>query len=271
MKDALEVKNISVTMEGHQILQDVSFHVKRGEITGLIGPNGAGKTTLLRAVLGLIKFQSGSSFLDGKDLSDLSLKERAKKISYLAQGSPVHWALTAEYMVSLGLIAGHDPWQKMAKKDHDAVRAAMEITDSLHLAGRITNSLSGGEKSCVMLARAIVSGAPYLFADEPAASLDPYHQLQVMDILTDLKQKNHGILIILHDLALAQRYCDNIILLHEGKVAAAGTADSVLSDKNLSRSYCIHAARWQENGDNFLIPHKRLKEKLTHPLNDSSS
>ena len=255
---ALVAKDICLSIKGHQILDHVSLSLPKGKLVGLIGPNGAGKSTLLRAILGLLDYQSGHITLEGEELSNWSLKERARKISYAAQGAPVHWPLTVEHIISLGRIPHLGPWQKIGPQDKDLIRQAMETTDTLHLADRLTTTLSGGERACVMLARAIVSEAEYLCADEPIASLDPYHQLQVMDILQKLaREKGHGVLIVLHDLSLAQRYCDELFLMQGGRLLAHGPAEEVLTEDNLDQAYHIKASQWQENGDSFMVPWKR--------------
>lgn len=254
---ALEAHNICLKIKDRQILDHVSLTLPKGKMIGLIGPNGAGKSTLLRAILGLADYQSGSITLDGEELSHWSLKERAQKISYAAQGAPVHWPLDVQHIISLGRIPHLGPWQKISATDQNIIKKAMQTTDTLHLANRLTTTLSGGERACVMLARAIVSEAEYLCADEPIASLDPYHQLQVMDILQQLAHEGHGVLIVLHDLTLAQRYCDELVLMLDGKILDHGPATDVLTEENLNLAYHIKASRWQENGDHFLVPWKR--------------
>lgn len=252
----LEARDIHVTIKDNVILKGASLTVPKGKLIGLIGPNGAGKSTLLRAILGLLDIQSGTISLDSEEMSDWTLKERAKKISYAAQGAPVHWPLDVEHIISLGRIPHLDPWQKISDTDKDLIHQAMIKTDTLHLSDRLVTTLSGGERACVMLARAIVSEADYLCADEPIASLDPYHQLQVMDILKGLAKDGHGVLIVLHDLTLAQRYCDELILLNQGEVLSNGPVAQVLTEENLEKAYHIKASSWQENGDSFLSPWK---------------
>lgn len=254
---SLTAEDIHVSLKGRPILTGSSLAIPKGKLIGLIGPNGAGKSTLLRAIMGLTDYQKGNISLDGEDLSSWSLKERAQKIAYAAQGAPVHWPLTVEHIIALGRIPHLSPWQKISQSDQDLIKQAMKTTDTSHLAHRLTTNLSGGERACVMLARAIVTQADYLCADEPIASLDPYHQLQVMDILQQLAREGHGVLIVLHDLTLAQRYCDELFLMHQGKVVANGPSDDVLSPENLERTYHIKASRWQENGDRFLAPWTR--------------
>ncbi len=252
----LQAKDIHVSLNDNTILKGVSVTVPKGRMVGLIGPNGAGKSTLLRTILGLTDPQRGQITLDGEELSHWTLKERAKKISYGAQGAPVHWPLDVQHIISLGRIPHLDPWQKISRQDDELIHQAMIKTDTLHLADRLTTTLSGGERACVMLARAIVSEASYLCMDEPIASLDPYHQLQVMDILLNLANEGHGVLIVLHDLTLAQRYCHELVLMTAGKILSAGSPQDVLTEKNLGKAFHIKTARWQENGDHFLSPWK---------------
>ena len=252
----LDARNIHVTIKGNAILRGASLSVPKGKVIGLIGPNGAGKSTLLKAILGLTDIQSGKIILDGEELSGWSLKDRARKISYAAQGAPVHWPLDVEHIISLGRIPHLDPWQKISAVDQELIHQAMVKTDTLHLAKRLTTTLSGGERACVMLARAIVGDADYLCADEPIASLDPYHQLRIMEILQGLAKDGHGVLIVLHDLTLAGRYCDELVLINHGQILAHGSVEDVLTAENLELAYHIKASRWQEEEDSFLSPWK---------------
>lgn len=271
MTDLLDAQNLHVTLNQRKILNGASLSVPKGKLVGLIGPNGAGKSTLLKTILGLTDHQAGTITLNGQPLKGWSLKERARKISYAAQGAPVHWPLDVHHVISLGRVPHLDPWQKISPADQALIHQAMVKTDTLHLKDRLTTNLSGGERACVMLARAIVSQADYLCADEPIASLDPYHQLQVMDILQNLAREGHGVLIVLHDLTLAQRYCDDLVVMDQGEILAHGNADAVLSDENLEKAYHIKACRWNEQKDQFLVPWKRVG-KPTHRsfIKDSS-
>jgi len=253
----LEARDIHVSVRDHAILNGVSLTVPKGQLVGLIGPNGAGKSSLLRAILGLMDRQSGKILLGGEDLSDWTINQRARKISYAAQGAPVHWPLDVRHIISLGRIPWLDPWQKISDADRQLIHQAMIKTDSLHLADRLVTTLSGGERACVMLARAIVSGADYLCADEPVASLDPYHQLQVMDILRSLAREGHGVLIVLHDLALAGGYCDKLVLMHQGRIVNSGSVEDVLTPENLDRAYHIKARQNGENTGPFRSPWQR--------------
>jgi len=251
----LKIDNLSLELGGTTILEDISATVKRGEIIGLIGPNGAGKSSLLRSILGLVAIKRGSVIIDGGNVEALSLKERARKMAYAAQGSPVHWPLLVEHIVGLGRVPHLNPWQKLTDDDYEVIDQAMKETDCTHLKGRLITTLSGGERARVLLARVLATNAPYIMADEPVASLDPAHQLQVMEILKSLTLSNCGMMVVMHDLSLALRYCDRLILLDKGTMIGQDTPDKILSDENLTQVFGISATRWVENGDSFLIPH----------------
>ncbi len=251
----LQIHSISLTLGGAQILKDVSAAVKPGEMVGMIGPNGAGKSCFLKSILGLNKPSSGRVTLEGRDIAEMSLKERALCLAYAAQGAPLHWPLTVERLVALGRIPHLGPWQKLRPEDHDEIERALTLTDCQHLKSRVATTLSGGERARVLLARTLASGAAYILADEPIASLDPFHQLQVMEILKAHAATGGAVLVVLHDLGLAARTCDRLILLHEGQMIDQGPPAHILSDKNLSRFFGVSVSRWQEGQERFLAPH----------------
>tara|TARA_R110002096_G_scaffold257381_1_gene450840 strand:+ start:173370 stop:174152 length:783 start_codon:yes stop_codon:yes gene_type:complete len=254
----LSIKNLSVTIDENQILSDVSMNLERGSLMGLIGPNGAGKSILLKSILGLIEQATGDITLDNKNLDDWTLKERAQKIAYAAQGAPVHWPLTVGHLVSLGRIPHLSPWQSTNVEDQALTLQAMKKTDVDHLAARSTTTLSGGERARAMLARAIVTGAEFLLADEPIEALDPYHQIKIMTILKEIANAGNGVLLVLHDLNFAQSYCDKIVLLNQGHIIAAGTPGEVLTDQNLEKAYNVKAARIEKDGKSYIIPTELL-------------
>lgn len=252
---SLEIKNISMDIEKTSILTDISASIKKGEMVGLIGPNGAGKSSLLKCILGLREIKNGTILIDDKNIEDLSLKERAKKLAYAAQGAPVYWPLTVENIVGLGRVPHLNPWQKLTTDDQISIDQAMERTDCASLKGRLVTTLSGGERARVLLARVLATAAPYILADEPVASLDPAHQLQVMNILKNLSRNDNGVLVVMHDLSLALRYCDRIIVLKDGAMVGQDTPEVILSDDMLADVFGIRASRWSDDGENFLTPH----------------
>lgn len=253
----LKLEHVAVKLGGNQILEDVSFDVKTGEMVGLIGPNGAGKSTALRAILGLIS-ADGGIIVDGSQVTEMDAKDRARKIAYVPQGAPVHWPLTAERTVALGRIPHLTPWQEMTVADHAAVEQAMHQTDCWDFRARLVTTLSGGERARVLLARTIAVGASYILADEPTASLDPEHQLQVMDVLRSEAKRGVGVVIVMHDLSLAMRSCDKLVLLHKGRILAAGTPKDVLTDEYVAAAFNVRMAKWNDGTSDYLVPHATL-------------
>jgi iron complex transport system ATP-binding protein len=250
----LTFKDIRVDIDGTSILKGISGSLNKGEMVGLIGPNGAGKTTLLRALLGLTPVKQGSAVLDGTDILTLAPKARAQLLAFAAQGAPVHWPLRVENLVALGRIPHLQPWQALTKSDKDAIDYAIDVADCAHLRGRAATTLSGGERARVLLARTIASGAPWIFADEPLASLDPLHQLQVMKILKEHARRGGGVFVAMHDLGLALRNCDRLLLLHDGQLVGQADPETILSDANLAEIFGIAASRWSVDGEMFLAP-----------------
>ena len=254
----LEVQNISAsTKAGKKLISDAGFTLEPGEIVGLIGPNGAGKTSLMRTVCGLLEADSGTVTIDGEDLADIEMQERAKKIAYLPQGNQIHWPMQVQKLISLGRIPHLSSLRHLKDTDEAIIESAMELTQTRHLAERTATSLSGGERALTLLARAVVVGATYLFADEPTASLDPYHQLHVMELLKSLSQTGQGVLVTLHDLHLAMSFCDRLLLVNNGQLVADGTPEEVLSDKRLREVFGIKVARWNDGNSSFIMPVSR--------------
>ncbi len=250
----IDVQGLTVRYGDNTVLDGIDLSLSTGELVGLVGPNGAGKTTLLRALLGLVDTAAGEMFVGGTALSSLAVKERARLFAYLAQGGPVHWPLSVQSVVELGRVPHNNPWQSMSDADYLHIEIAIEKTGVDLFRDRTVTSLSGGERARVMLARALAAGAPYLFADEPAASLDPHYQLEMMALLRDQVDVDHGGVVVMHDLNLAQHYCDRLLVLHESALVADGKPEVVLTDRLLKDVFGIQAARWQGDGESYLVP-----------------
>ena len=255
----LRVNAVRVSQGGTRILNDVSFSVNSGELVGLIGPNGAGKTTLLRTMAGLLSIEQGQAEFDDIEVKVSAMPTLAKHVAYLEQAGRSSWPLAVENLVMLGRIPHFKLWQQPTKQDIASVRAAMEACEVLEFTGRRVNTLSGGEFARVMLARALATEPTILLADEPVAGLDPAHQLNVMDKLKALTQQGAGIVVVMHDLSLAARYCDRLSLLFDGRLVADGNADSVLSETNLMQYYEIIAHRASTGHGEVVVPVKRVQ------------
>ncbi len=254
----LSVNNISVSRRGRIILSRLSFSVHQGQLIGLIGPNGAGKTTLLRALSGLQAVESGQVSFDGKMVDRQNRQEVARKVAYLEQNSRSYWPLSVENLVMLGRMPHLGQWQRPTATDWEIVHQTMQTCDVLQFARRPVTTLSGGEQARAMLARALATEPEILLADEPIAGLDPAHQLDVMDKLQELVAEGAGVVVVMHDLSIAARYCNRLTLLFEGKVTSEGDAATVLSAQNLMQCYGIDAHFGKMDDELFVIPRNRL-------------
>lgn len=253
----LEARNVSVELGKTRVLHDVSAGFCAGQLTGLIGPNGAGKSTLLKALCNVLAPVQGSVCLKGTPLSGLSRKAVAKQIAYLPQGHTAHWPLAVEHVVALGRLPHLGPVSGIGEQDQAAIDWAMDRMEVSCFRGRTIDALSGGERARVMLARALAGDTPVLLVDEPVISLDPYHQLQIMELLRGLADEGKVIVCVLHDLALVARFCHTVLLMAEGRVLSAGAPASVLSDDNLRQAFSIQAVKGQHDQQTYVLPWQR--------------
>jgi iron complex transport system ATP-binding protein len=236
----LVIKSLSVDFNSKPVLRDLSFTAKPGEILGIIGPNGAGKTTLLRAISGLIPINKGVMELDGENLADKSIIERAKLIASVPQAPSLPLAFNGWDMVMLGRTPYLNWLGQTSSQDEEITRSVMQQTQSLDFAMRKVGELSAGEQQRVLLARALAQSTPVLLMDEPTTHLDLHYQIELLDLVKRLtKQKSITTLIVLHDLNLSSRYADELMLLEQGQIAAFGKPQKVLIDAILSRVYQI--------------------------------
>jgi iron complex transport system ATP-binding protein len=235
---ALSARDVTVSIGTKQIVRDARLSLNAGELVALVGPNGAGKTTLMRALAGLVPAR-GTITLAGKSLRDLTPRERARMVSYLPQGHVFHWPMSVESIVMLGRAPHGDAFSGAPPDDRDAVAQALAVTETESFAGRPVTTLSGGERARVALARALATQAPILLADEPTAALDPRHQLVVMELLRGAARAGNAILAIMHDLTLAARFADRVLVMSEGQLVAEGPPAEALAAERLASVFGV--------------------------------
>lgn len=254
----LSAEHITVSLSGSEILHEASFKVQSGELVGLVGPNGAGKTTMLRAMTRLLTVDSGSVEFNGTPTESMNHEELARRIAYLEQSSSSYWPLTVESIVMLGRMPHLGQWRNPSEHDWKFVRDAMQSCEVLQFSNRQVNTLSGGEQARVMLARAFATDPEFLLVDEPVAGLDPAHQLSVMDKLLEMVNNGAGVVVVMHDLTLAARYCTRLTLMSEGRVVIDGDVEEVLSIGHLANVYGISAHLVNTDYGMLVIPAERL-------------
>jgi iron complex transport system ATP-binding protein len=247
-------QGLTVKLAGRLVLRDVSLALSPGHLVALVGPNGAGKTTLLRALAGLVP-SSGVVHVRGDALSSLSLRERARRFAYLPQGHLVHWPLPARDVVALGRYphGATDP-ARLTAKDTDAVLRAMQAADVMEFSERRVTELSGGERSRVALARVLAVEAPVILADEPTSSLDPRHQLDVMKTLRAAADKAALVMVVTHDLGLAARFADTVLVLSDGRLVSQGVPAEALSEQVMAEVFRISAYRAEFQREAVIVP-----------------
>ena len=234
----LAATGLRVHADDATLLDAVDLQVPAGAVLGIVGPNGAGKSTLLKVVAGVQVPDAGQVLLDGKALADVPATTRARILAYLEQRPFVHWPLTVAQVVGLGRLAHGDEASAHALQ---VIESVLGATDCLALRTRAFHTLSEGEKVRVHLARALAGAPRVVLADEPIAALDPWHQLQVLDLLRTEAARGTGIAVVLHDLQLAARYCDRLLVLDRGRVVTHGEPRAVLTPDLLAAVWRIDA------------------------------
>ena len=255
----LSVRALSVAYPGRAVLEGVSFEVGPGELVGVVGANGCGKSTLLYAVLGTHVPQAGEVRLGGVPLAALSSRERARLLTLVLQDTFTGFPMRVWDLVALGRTPHLPRFGGLRPQDARAVQRALAATDSERFAERRVGELSGGERQRVHLARAIAQEPRLLLLDEPTASLDVAHQLEALALVRQFVDGQRGALVALHDLSLAARFCDRVLVLHDGRVRADGPPADVLQPALVGSVFGVRAELCRsEDG----IPHIHILESL---------
>jgi iron complex transport system ATP-binding protein len=236
-------------------LDGVNLELRSGELVALVGPNGSGKSTLLRVLLGAQRPTSGSVSLDGAALATIPPRLRARTLTMVVEGSPTDFPIRVRELVALGRIPFEGRLGGTSPEDASAIEEAMAQTDILALADRTIDTLSAGELQRAHLARAFAQKAPVVLLDEPTANLDPLHQLEAMALLRGFVRRGGAAIVALHDLSLAARTCDRVLVLQRGRIRADGPPASVLVPELLAEVFRVAArvARDDAGGIEYVL------------------
>jgi iron complex transport system ATP-binding protein len=252
----IAIKGLAFSYGSSRILDDLSIDVEDKEILGLVGPNGSGKTTLIKCIDRILK-PKGSILLDGRDIGAMSRPEIARHIGYVPQSGSSPLSTTVFDTVLMGR-RPHIRW-RVSSADLAKVAEILELLHLEELAMRDFAQLSGGQKQKVLIARSLAQEPSVLLLDEPTSNLDMKHQLEVMDIIRDLvAEKSISAVMAIHDLNLAARYSDKLVMLRRGKVYAAGRPDELLSQENICQVYGVHALVMNALGRPYIVPLRSL-------------
>ena len=249
----LSINGLDFRYKNISVLKDVGIDLKKGEVLSIVGPNGAGKTTILKCILGIVKQDKGTILIDGKDASRMKRLNLAKCISYVSQASPSKFPIS----VFDAVLMGRRPYivWKPSKKDLEVVADVLRSMDLEDVALRDFDQLSGGQKQKVLLARAFAQETDYLLLDEPTSNLDLRHQMEVMEMISGMvKRKGMAAMLAMHDLNLASRFSDTIVMLNAGKIFCTGEPLQVMTLENIRSVYGVEAIINQNNGNPYILP-----------------
>lgn len=225
--------------ENNEILHQVSFQVNRGEMVGLIGCNGAGKSTLLKTLRGMLPPLGGKALINGKDITAFSNRDFACQAAYLQQGVEVAFGYTTREIVMAGRYPRLRWWEKEGPEDEEIVDACMAYTGVAELKEKVMQSISGGQRQRVLLAKVLAQQTPLLFLDEPATGLDIFYQEEIFRFCRELCNAGKTVLMVVHELSLAARFCSRLMLIGKHTLLADGLPEQVLTEENLTEAYDV--------------------------------
>jgi iron complex transport system ATP-binding protein len=226
---SLAVAGAGVSMAGRWLVRDATVRVEPGRLVALLGPNGSGKSTLLRLLAGVWEPSAGTATLDGAPLAAVPRRALARAVALVPQDTHIAFAFSVREIVSMGRHAHLGRFERERPADRHAIAEAMARADVTGIADRDATELSGGERQRVLIARSLATEARHLLLDEPTASLDVAHALDVLALCRRLADEGHAVAMALHDLNLARRFATDAVLLREGAVVASGPVDRVLT------------------------------------------
>lgn len=247
----IQINNIEFHYNGTPVLHDITEHISKGDFIAIVGPNGSGKSTLIKCLNGILTTKKGAVLLDDKNIMSYNANELAKGIAYVPQSENKTNLLNVFDTVLLG----RKPYIRWKPSDKD-----LEITANIlktlhleHLAMKDIDKLSGGQRQCVFIARALAQEPDVLLLDEPTANLDLRHQIEVLDLLKTLSDNGQSVIMAVHDINLASRYCSKTMMLKHGVIFASGGKE-IFTIENIEKLYDIKISIVHENGNLFVIP-----------------
>ena len=257
----LELKNISFAYGNKDVLRDISLDINEGDFISIIGPNGSGKSTLIKIMNNIYQPKRGKVILREKAIEQYRTKDIAKEISLVPQEVDINYDFTVEDIVAMGRYPHLKALEAESDKDYKIIEEAMILTNVYDLRDRKVTEISGGEKQRTMIAKAIAQDSNIILLDEPTSSLDMNHQIEIMDFLTKLnKEKKLTVITVLHDINLASRYSNKLILIKDGRVIDRGSPAEVVTEENMRDAYNLEAAIDLNRYTNktYLVPLKTI-------------
>ncbi len=243
---AVSAEGLHYEVDAKSLLDGVDLHVKRGQFVGLIGPNGAGKTMLLRAIAGVLRYSEGVVLLDGTDVKNGSPREVARTMALVPQVAPYTQGFTALELVLMGRYPHMRRFQIEGREDDLIARNAMRLTETEQFTDRTLDTLSGGERQRIFVSRALAQQPHVLLLDEPTSNLDILHQLKVISLVRKMVDDGLTAIAAIHDLQMAARYCDRLVLMKNGKILAKGSPEEVLTPEAIQVSFGVKAAVYRD-------------------------
>lgn len=250
----IEINHLSQAYGKHKVLDNINLIAESGKVTALLGPNGSGKSTLIKTIADILPINSGQILVDGDDITNIPKSDRAKMLGYV----PQYFHYTSFTTVLDTVLVGRRPYMSWSVTESDllAVDKAMSTMHIEDLSGRFVNELSGGQRQRVFIARALAQDPDFYLFDEPTSSLDLRHQLETLSVMQNVVHENNsGIIIALHDLNLALRYADSVVLLKDGQIYDIGAPIDVLTTKAVADVYGVLSTVVDTDNGRFILSH----------------
>lgn len=248
----IDIRDVHFSIGDKKILDGITARFEPCRIHGIIGPNGSGKSTLLKNICRIWEPQSGSILIDGKEHTDLPRRVLSSLVTLVPQNTTIGFPISVFDIVSMGRNPHLGRFEGLRQKDREIIERALRQTNIYELKDRNINELSGGEGQLAIIARAIATEAPLILLDEPTSELDIRHTLEIIDILRDFREQGKTILVSIHDLNLARRFCDTITIMWRGKVFYSGTPEEAFAEENIRTVFDVNVREYK-NGDTAFL------------------